>query len=109
MNTGRKDILGNYSNNDLILIRQTECFDWYQTYTGIKEVITQYMTKSDKIINLSSGNSSILFYINTYFIELSEDMYEEGYQNITNVDFSQICTEFMINKNKEKYPNMICK
>ncbi len=43
-----------------INLRQLDAFDWYQTYTGIKDMITQYMSKSDKIINLGAGNSSKL-------------------------------------------------
>jgi len=35
-------------------------------------------------------------------------MYEEGYQNITNTDISQICVKTMDEKNKIKYPQMAC-
>jgi len=36
-------------------------------------------------------------------------MYEEGYQNITNIDFSQICIKQMEEKYKVKFPLMTCK
>ncbi len=36
-------------------------------------------------------------------------MYEEGYMNILNVDFSQICVKQMEEKNKVKFPQMSCK
>ena len=36
-------------------------------------------------------------------------MYEEGYLNITNVDFSQICIKSMEEKNKVKFPQMTYK
>ena len=43
--------------------RQPEPFDWYQIYTGIKDVITQYIQKSHRILNIGAGNSSkILIY-----------------------------------------------
>ena len=57
--------------------RRPEPFDWYQEYSGIKDIISQYMTKSDKILNIGCGNS-----------KLSEDLSEEGYEDITNIDFS---------------------
>lgn len=40
------------------LLRQPEPFDWYQVYSGIKDVLTQYINKSDKILNIGAGNSS---------------------------------------------------
>ena len=46
------------------------------------------MTKESKILNVGAGNSPF-----------SETMYEEGYKNITNIDFSDIVVEDM----KEKY------
>lgn len=51
--------------------------------------------KSDKILNVGCGNS-----------RLSEEMYEEGYQNITNIDISHTCVRYMEDKLKTKCPNM---
>jgi len=61
-------------------------------------VITQYINKSDKILNVGAGNS-----------RLSEEMYEEGYQNIVNTDISLSIVKFMEDKLKTKCPNMSCK
>ena len=36
-------------------------------------------------------------------------MYEEGFQNILNIDYSQIVTNSMLEKNSNKFPNMTCK
>ncbi len=47
----------------ILTLRQSEPFDWYQTYAGIKDVITQYMTKTDKVLNVGCGNSSKIKYI----------------------------------------------
>ena len=77
--------------------KQPEPFDWYQVYSGIKDVITQHITKSDKILNVGAGNS-----------RLSEEMYEEGYSNITNIEISPKCVSFMEDKLKTKCPNMTC-
>jgi hypothetical protein len=39
------------------LVRSTEPFDWYQIYSGVKDVITQYINKNDRILNVGCGNS----------------------------------------------------
>lgn len=38
-------------------LRDPEAFDWYQRYSGLKELIAQYIKKSDKILNVGAGNS----------------------------------------------------
>ena len=75
--------------------RRPEPFDWYQEYSGIKDIISQYMTKSDKILNIGCGNS-----------KLSADLSEEGYEDITNIDFSNKVISIMEEKCKAKYPKM---
>jgi len=44
-----------------------------------------------------------------YFIGLSEEMFDEGYQNITNIDISHVVTKAMQEKYKDKGPNFRCK
>lgn len=56
------------------------------------------MNKNDKILNVGAGNS-----------RLSEEMYEEGFQNIVNIDISTTCVKFMSDKLKTRCPNMTCK
>lgn len=48
-----------------------------------------------KILMLGCGNA-----------DLSADMYDNGYKNITNVDFSKVVIEQMINKNGVERPEM---
>ena len=79
----------------LLIYRRPEPFDWYQEYSGIKDIISQYMTKSDKILNIGCGNS-----------KLSEDLSEEGYEDITNIDFSTKVITIMEQTYKEKFPKM---
>eukprot|EP01017_Pseudomicrothorax_dubius_P000311 TRINITY_DN0_c1537_g1_i1.p1 TRINITY_DN0_c1537_g1~~TRINITY_DN0_c1537_g1_i1.p1 ORF type:complete len:223 (+),score=60.38 TRINITY_DN0_c1537_g1_i1:46-714(+) len=71
-----------------------EPFDWYQRYSGVKDIVTQYITAESKILNVGAGNS-----------RMSEEMYDDGYQNIVNIDVSQIVTKAMQEKYKDKGPN----
>jgi hypothetical protein len=38
--------------------RETEAFDWYQKYSGVKDIITQYVKKTYNILHAGAGNSS---------------------------------------------------
>jgi 2-polyprenyl-3-methyl-5-hydroxy-6-metoxy-1,4-benzoquinol methylase len=71
-------------------------FEWYQNYEQLKDVITQFITKDNQILNIGCGNSS-KYLIN--MIEMSECMFKSGYFKITNVDWSPTVIEQM----KEKY------
>ena len=52
--------------------KDKEPFDWYQRYSGVKDIITQYVQPSFQILNLGCGNS-----------KMSEEMFEDGFQHIT--------------------------
>ena len=71
--------------------KDPEPFDWYQRYSGIKDLISQYVNKGDSILQAGCGNS-----------RLSEDMCDDGYQNITNIDISNVVIGQMVDKNREK-------
>jgi len=71
--------------------KDPEPFDWYQRYSGIKDILGSYLKKTDSIINIGCGNS-----------RLSEDMYEDGYKSIANVDISKIVIDQMISKLGDK-------
>jgi len=53
------------------------------------------MAKEDKILNLGCGNS-----------RLCEDLSEEGFEDITNLDFSPKAINIMEERYKNKYPKM---
>jgi ubiquinone/menaquinone biosynthesis C-methylase UbiE len=61
-----------------------EPFDWYQEWDGIKDIVTQYVQHSFKILHAGCGRST-----------LSVQMMNEGYENITNMDISQSAIEDM--------------
>ena len=48
----------------------------------------------NRVLNVGAGNS-----------RLSEEMFDEGYETITNIDISQTVTKAMTEKYKEKGPN----
>ena len=37
--------------------KDKEPFDWYQRYSGLRDIITQYVKPSDQILNVGAGNS----------------------------------------------------
>ncbi len=84
--------------NDPSFSRDKEPFDWYQRYTGIKDIITQYIQPTFQILNIGCGNS-----------RLAEEMYEDGYQHLTNIDISFTVIKQMQEMYKEKIPNLAFK
>ena len=79
-----------------LYLRDTENFDWYQRYSGVKDIVTQYINPTDQILNIGCGNS-----------RMSEEMYEEGYENITNIDISKTVINAMTEEYHEKCPKMV--
>ena len=69
-------------------------FDWLEDWASLREIIVDLIPKDAKIIILGCGNA-----------EFSEDMYDEGYENIVNVDISPVVIDQMSKRNKER-PNM---
>ena len=52
-------------------------FDWYQRYSALKDIMEQYAKPEHSILNIGCGNS-----------KMSEEMFNEGYENIINIDIS---------------------
>jgi len=71
--------------------KDPEPFDWYQRYSGIQELVQKYIKKDDAILMAGCGNS-----------RLSEDMFEDGYANISNIDISRVVIDQMSDKYKDK-------
>ena len=44
--------------------KDKEPFDWYQRYSGLKDIVTQYVQTEQQILNVGAGNSS-KYIINT--------------------------------------------
>ena len=68
-----------------------DTFEWFgKGYHDFRNILQPYLQKCYKILVLGCGNSPF-----------SYDMYEDGYTQITNIDYSPICIEMMA----EKYKN----
>ncbi|ORX49492.1 S-adenosyl-L-methionine-dependent methyltransferase [Hesseltinella vesiculosa] len=60
-------------------------FDWFKTYDELKVLFDQHIPNKDaSILILGCGNST-----------LGEDMYRDGYKNITNIDYSKTVVDNM--------------
>jgi len=71
-------------------------FDWLEDYKTLKDIIDNLSIPKEtgKIINLGCGNS-----------EFCENMYDDGYHNIYNIDISKNVINIMKKRN-EKRPEM---
>lgn len=73
------------------LCRDPEPFDWYQRYAGLKELLGKYVRKSDAVLVSGCGSS-----------RLSEEMWEDGYQSLTNIDYAAPVIELMTSRHRDK-------
>ncbi|KIN96333.1 hypothetical protein M404DRAFT_1006838 [Pisolithus tinctorius Marx 270] len=73
-----------------------DTFDWFKSYADLADDIrTLIPDKSARILMLGCGNS-----------RFSEDMWDDGYKNIVNVDYSAVVIEKMRERNSETRPEM---
>lgn len=63
-------------------------FDWYVSYEPLKDILAPLLKPTHKILIIGAGNS-----------RLSAQLYEAGFQNIVNIDISEVC----INQMKSRY------
>lgn len=74
--------------------KDTSPYDWYQKYAGLKDIITQHVTRDMKVLDLGAGNS-----------DLCTSMFHDGYEHIKAFDLSSVCVKHMQEKWKE-YPTL---
>lgn len=65
-------------------------YDWFSSYAAFQQLLRQDLRVTDKILTLGCGNSAV-----------SEEMYRDGYQHITNTDFSRVVIEKMAHKHRD--------
>ncbi|XP_078074203.1 eEF1A lysine and N-terminal methyltransferase isoform X2 [Mustelus asterias] len=76
--------------------KRQSAFEWYGTYMDHCAVLHKYIKPKDKVLVVGCGNS-----------ELSEQMYDVGYQGITNIDISQVVIDKMKERNATHRPTMV--
>lgn len=67
-----------------------------QRYSGLKDWISQYVRKDDNILMVGCGNS-----------RLSEDMFDDGFTTLTNIDVSRVVVEQMVARNRYMVHNIM--
>ncbi|KAH9329877.1 hypothetical protein KI387_001985, partial [Taxus chinensis] len=69
-------------------------FDWYQQFSGLAPLLHLYLPPSHRILMVGCGNAV-----------LSEDMVNDGYEEIVNIDISSVVIEAM-RKKYQDYPQL---
>ncbi|OTF77963.1 Nup188-like protein [Euroglyphus maynei] len=69
--------------------KRKDSFEWYGNYEEIKTILLQYLKPSDNFLVIGCGNST-----------LSVDLFDDGYENNTSIDISEIVINKMISKYK---------
>ncbi|KDQ26906.1 hypothetical protein PLEOSDRAFT_1093840 [Pleurotus ostreatus PC15] len=80
-----------YSQED-----EDSSFDWFKSYGEISSTIHDIIPdKAARILMLGCGNS-----------KLTEQMYDDGYKNIVNIDYSQVVIDKMQRRHAERRPEL---
>ncbi|CAA6654070.1 unnamed protein product [Spirodela intermedia] len=66
-------------------------FDWYQRYSALRPLVRKFVPTSSRILMVGCGNAV-----------MSENMVQDGYEDIMNIDISSIVIEMM----RKKYANV---
>ncbi|KAF9054476.1 S-adenosyl-L-methionine-dependent methyltransferase [Panaeolus papilionaceus] len=73
-----------------------ESFDWFKSFADLTDLLHEIIpTKSAHILMLGCGNST-----------LSQDMWEDGYRNIVNIDYSPVLVQKMSARHSTVRPEM---
>ncbi|XP_065265636.1 eEF1A lysine and N-terminal methyltransferase isoform X2 [Emys orbicularis] len=75
--------------------RGPRAFEWYGGYLELCAALHKYVRPRDKVLVVGCGNS-----------ELSEQMYDVGYQDIVNIDISEVVINQMRERNAHRRPKM---
>ena len=71
-------------------------FDWLESYFSLRTLLNDFLTRQDmRILILGCGNA-----------EFSEDLYDDGFTNVVNVDISPVVINQMRERNVHERPLM---
>lgn len=77
--------------------KETQPYDWLQNYAKIKDILMK-LTNNDfecRILNVGCGSST-----------LPEEMYDDGFHKIVNIDISVVVVEQMLVRNRSQRPGL---
>jgi len=66
-------------------------FDWLEEYHSLKSLLSELLTPKSKVLILGCGNA-----------KFSEDLYDDGFENIYNIDISSVVIETMSDRNRTR-------
>ncbi|XP_003974012.1 eEF1A lysine and N-terminal methyltransferase [Takifugu rubripes] len=75
--------------------RGDKSFEWYGDYNKLCGVLHKYIKIQHKVLVVGCGNS-----------ELSEQLYDVGYKQLTNIDISETVVTHMNQRNSERRPDL---
>jgi SAM-dependent methyltransferase len=75
--------------------QKEKTFDWLENWEALKPVVEKLITPESRILMLGWGNALI-----------SQEMYDDGYEHITNMDISPVVIEDMKERNLDRQ-NMV--
>ena len=82
-----------------------EHFEWLQSFSTLKSTYLPHLSTTLLSLNKSKSEIKIL-HIGCGNSTLSVSLYEEGFENITNVDYSEVVIHNMREKYEKTHPNM---
>ncbi len=68
--------------------QENATFDWLEDYSSLRSLIRELIKPDAKVLNMGCGNA-----------EFSENMYDDGFENIDNCDISPVVIEQMRARN----------
>eukprot|EP00743_Colponemidia_sp_Colp-15_P010282 GILK01011307.1.p1 GENE.GILK01011307.1~~GILK01011307.1.p1 ORF type:complete len:252 (+),score=20.19 GILK01011307.1:47-757(+) len=71
--------------------KEGSLFDWLENYESLAPFISQLVDKDARVLVIGCGNA-----------QFSEDMYDDGYQTILNIDISPVVIEQMKARNTKR-------
>jgi hypothetical protein len=84
--------------------KDPDSFEWFQHWTGFRDIVSPLLEPSQQILVVGCGNSSMK--IETFFLPetlgMSEDLSNDGMSNITSIDFSPVVIKSMQEKYKDR-------
>ena len=75
--------------------KDEESYDWLLTYSQVRDSLFPYLKPTDRILIVGCGNSTF-----------SADLYDDGFHNLVNIDFSDVVIERMRAIHRDARPLM---